>query len=137
MFFHRDTETDSDFIAIGSHFEPQWPSSDADFLQEFKKHAEASNATLQRVLSSRFELTRERGYLCARAFVVGEESSNTPDSASRLPVRVHARTLACRRGSPSRDGLFAFFQYVSQDPSEALDSQTESFIQGVQFYEHK
>jgi hypothetical protein len=137
VFFHRDEETDSDFIAIGSHFEPQWPSSDANFLQEFKKHVEVSNAIFQRVLSSRYEVTRERGYLCARAFVVGEQPSNTPDSASRLPVRVHARTLACRKGAPSREGLFAFFQYVRQEPSEVLDSQAESFLQGVQFYERK
>jgi hypothetical protein len=137
VFFHRDPESESDFIAIGSHFEPHWPSSDADFLQEFKKQVEASNSALLRVLSSRFELTRERRYLCARAFVVGEQASNTPDAASRQPVRVHARTLACRKGAPSQQGLFAFFQYVRQEASEALDSQAESFLQGVQFDERQ
>jgi len=50
-----------------------------------------------------------------------------------MPVRVHARAIACRKAPTSKQGLFAFFQHVSPEPSATYDAMAASFFDGVQF----
>ena len=136
-FAYHDPASSADFVALGSRSERTHSSSFADFLRQLETQAERANMRLVRVLSSRYAMTHERGYLCSRSSVVVEQASREARvDDEQPPVVVHARSMACRRDGQGSHGLFAFFQYQGQEPSKDLDAVSEQFFEGVQFVQN-
>lgn len=134
-FSNRDAHSGSDLIAVAAQFEPQSRNTEADFMDEVKRNEASSGRGTLRIVSSKYELSRRRGYLCVTVRTVADEAarSNGKLSLSEAPVRVHARTLVCRKSETSRHGLFAFFQYPAPTPSPKFEAMADSFFNGVQF----
>jgi len=132
-FGKRGTSANETYIAQVSFFPlPPTPNRE-DFVAMIKLAIERdSSAERFKTIKADYDYTDERGYPCVRFNALTEDTKAKTSLFRREILTLQVNSLYCRHPRKPESGFAAVFSHRGASIDEALDSEAQSFIEGVQ-----
>jgi hypothetical protein len=133
VFGKRGTSANESYIAQVSFFGLPPTTNREEFIAVIKTAIERdSSAERFKTIKADYDYTDERGYPCVRFNALTEDTKAKTSFFKRETLKLQIDSLYCRHPRKPESGFAIIFSRRGATIDEALNSEAESFIAGVQ-----